>query len=102
MFGTPNERDPWIAIAGVAADMHRRRLHQGARLEVFLSTTQNIPGICNCWSRPTTICWRCGRSEDAAARRFPVRALALKPYRPVAPRPTRGKLHLRRLPDGAR
>ena len=40
VFGTPNERNPWITIVGVVGDMHRRGLHQGARLETFFSTTQ--------------------------------------------------------------
>ena len=35
-------RSRWITIAGVVADMRRRGLHQGARLEAFGSTTQNI------------------------------------------------------------
>jgi putative ABC transport system permease protein len=42
VFGTPNERNPWITIVGVVGDMRRRGLHQGARLETFFSTTQNI------------------------------------------------------------
>jgi putative ABC transport system permease protein len=42
VFGSPNERNPWITIVGVAGDMRRRGLHQGARLETFFSTTQNI------------------------------------------------------------
>ena len=42
VFGTPGERNPWITIVGVAADMRRRGLHQGARLETFFSTTQNV------------------------------------------------------------
>jgi putative ABC transport system permease protein len=42
VFGTPGERNPWIAIVGVVGDMRRRGLHQGARLETFFSTTQNI------------------------------------------------------------
>jgi predicted permease len=42
VFGSPGERNPWITIVGVAGDMRRRGLHQGARLETFFSTTQNI------------------------------------------------------------
>jgi putative ABC transport system permease protein len=42
VFGTPNDRNPWITIVGVVRDMHRRGLHRGARLETFGSTTQNI------------------------------------------------------------
>ncbi|MGB2714089.1 MAG: ABC transporter permease [Vicinamibacterales bacterium] len=42
VFGSPGERNPWITIVGVAADMHRRGLHRGARLETFFSTTQNM------------------------------------------------------------
>ena len=42
VFGTPNERNPWITIVGVVGDMRRRGLHQGARLETFFSTTQNL------------------------------------------------------------
>jgi putative ABC transport system permease protein len=42
VFGTPNERNAWITIVGVVRDMRRRGLHQGARLETFFSTTQNI------------------------------------------------------------
>jgi putative ABC transport system permease protein len=42
VFGTPNEGNPWITIVGVVADMRRRGLHRGARLETFFSTTQNI------------------------------------------------------------
>jgi putative ABC transport system permease protein len=41
VFGMPGERNPWITIVGVAGDMRRRGLHQGARLETFFSTTQN-------------------------------------------------------------
>ena len=42
VFGTPNERNPWITIVGVVGDMRRRGLHQGSRLETFFSTTQNV------------------------------------------------------------
>ncbi len=42
VFGSPSERNPWITIVGVVGDMRRRGLHQGARLETFFSTTQNI------------------------------------------------------------
>ena len=42
VFGRPGDRNPWITIVGVVGDMHRRGLHQGARLETFFSTTQNI------------------------------------------------------------
>ena len=42
VFGMPDERNPWITIVGVVGDMHRRGLHQGARLETFFSTTQVI------------------------------------------------------------
>jgi putative ABC transport system permease protein len=42
VFGSPGERNPWITIVGVVGDMRRRGLHQGARLETFFSTTQNI------------------------------------------------------------
>ena len=42
VFGTPGERNPWMTIVGVVGDMRRRGLHQGARLEVFFSTTQSI------------------------------------------------------------
>jgi putative ABC transport system permease protein len=42
VFGTPGERNPWITIVGVVGDMRRRGLHQGARLETFFSTTQNV------------------------------------------------------------
>jgi putative ABC transport system permease protein len=42
VFGTPGERNPWITIVGVVGDMRRRGMHQGARLETFFSTTQNI------------------------------------------------------------
>jgi putative ABC transport system permease protein len=42
VFGTPNERNPWITIVGVVSDMHRRGLDRGSRLEAFGSTTQNI------------------------------------------------------------
>jgi putative ABC transport system permease protein len=42
VFGTPGDRNPWMTIAGVVGDMRRRGLHQGARLETFFSTTQNI------------------------------------------------------------
>jgi putative ABC transport system permease protein len=42
VFGSPGERNPWITIVGVAGDMRRRGLHQGARLETFFSTTQNV------------------------------------------------------------
>jgi putative ABC transport system permease protein len=41
VFGTPGPRNPWITIVGVIGDMRRRGLHQGARLETFLSTGQN-------------------------------------------------------------
>jgi putative ABC transport system permease protein len=42
VFGTPSDRNPWITIVGVVKDMRRRGLHQGARLETFFSTTQNV------------------------------------------------------------
>jgi hypothetical protein len=42
VFGTPNERNPWMTIVGVVGDMRRRGLHQGARLETFFSTTRNV------------------------------------------------------------
>jgi putative ABC transport system permease protein len=42
VFGTPDERNPWITIVGVAGDMRRRGLHRGSRLESFFSTTQNM------------------------------------------------------------
>jgi putative ABC transport system permease protein len=42
VFGTPNERNPWITIVGVVSDMRRRGLDRGSRLETFGSTTQNI------------------------------------------------------------
>jgi putative ABC transport system permease protein len=42
VFGTPGERNPWMTIVGVVGDMRRRGLHQGARLETFFSTTQNV------------------------------------------------------------
>src|SRR5206468_3822553 len=42
VFGSPGPRNPWITIVGVAADMRRRGLHQGARLEIFGSSAQNI------------------------------------------------------------
>jgi ABC-type antimicrobial peptide transport system permease subunit len=42
VFGTPGAQNPWITIIGVVGDMRRRGLHQGARLETFVSTTQNI------------------------------------------------------------
>ena len=42
VFGTPGERNPWMTIVGVVGDMRRRGLHQGARLEAFFSTTQNV------------------------------------------------------------
>src|SRR6185437_13867719 len=41
VFGTPGPRNPWITIVGVAGDMRRRGLHQGARLETFFSAAQN-------------------------------------------------------------
>jgi putative ABC transport system permease protein len=41
VFGTPGPQNPWITIVGVAGDMRRRGLHQGARLEAFFSTAQN-------------------------------------------------------------
>jgi putative ABC transport system permease protein len=41
VFGSPGDRNPWITIVGVAGDMRRRGLHQGARLETFFPTTQN-------------------------------------------------------------
>ena len=40
VFGTPRPNNPWITIIGVAGDMRRRGLNQGARLETFLSATQ--------------------------------------------------------------
>src|SRR2546423_15329703 len=43
VFGSPGPRNAWITIVGVAGDMRRRGLHQGARLETFLSAAQN-PG----------------------------------------------------------
>jgi putative ABC transport system permease protein len=39
-FGTPGPQSRWLTIIGVAGDMRRRGLHQGARLEVFVSTVQ--------------------------------------------------------------
>ena len=42
VFGTPGEHNPWVTIVGVVGDMRRRGLQQGARLEMFFSTTQNI------------------------------------------------------------
>jgi putative ABC transport system permease protein len=42
VFGSPSEQNPWITIVGVAGDMRRRGLHQGARLETFFPTTQAI------------------------------------------------------------
>jgi len=42
VFGTPGERNPWMTIVGVVGDMRRRGLQQGARLETFFSTTQNV------------------------------------------------------------
>ncbi len=39
----PNARPPqWIEIVGVIGDMKRRGLHQGARLEMFVSTNQRV------------------------------------------------------------
>jgi predicted permease len=39
----PNARPPqWITIVGVIGDMKRRGLHQGARLEMFVSTNQRV------------------------------------------------------------
>jgi len=35
VFGSPDERNPWITIVGVVEDMHRRGLHREARLETF-------------------------------------------------------------------
>jgi len=42
VFGSPSPRNQWMTIVGVVGDMRRRGLHQGARLETFFSTTQNI------------------------------------------------------------
>ncbi len=42
VFGTPGERNPWMTIVGVVGDMRRRGLQQGARLETFFPTTQNV------------------------------------------------------------
>jgi putative ABC transport system permease protein len=42
VFGSPGPRANWITIVGVIGDMRRRGLHQGARLEIFGSTAQNI------------------------------------------------------------
>jgi putative ABC transport system permease protein len=42
VFGRPGEGNPWITIVGVVGDMRRRGLHQGARLETFFSTNQNM------------------------------------------------------------
>jgi predicted permease len=39
----PNAKPPqWIEIVGVIGDMKRRGLHQGARLEMFVSTNQRV------------------------------------------------------------
>jgi putative ABC transport system permease protein len=42
VFGTPGERNPWITIIGVVADMRRRGLHRGARLECFRPSAQGF------------------------------------------------------------
>jgi putative ABC transport system permease protein len=41
VFGTPDPRNPWLTIVGVAGDMRRRGLHQGARLEAFVPIGQS-------------------------------------------------------------
>lgn len=38
----PGPEDSWITIVGLVGDMRRRGLHQGARLEIFHSSGQNI------------------------------------------------------------
>ena len=43
VFGTPRDDNAWITIVGVVGDMRRRGLHRGARLETFVSTTQQTP-----------------------------------------------------------
>lgn len=42
VYGGPGPRNPWITVVGVAGDMRRRGLHQGARLETFHPSGQRI------------------------------------------------------------
>jgi putative ABC transport system permease protein len=44
VFGSPGPNNPWITIVGVVADLHRRGLHRGARLETFHPSGQRGGG----------------------------------------------------------